>query len=67
MLTLKLQCNTTEFDSFPPEECEFTQFEINERSMSVKALDANEVELSQTEISIEDAVKLAKLILTLNN
>ena len=67
MLTLKLQCNTTEFDSFPLEECEFTQFEINERSMSVKALDANEVELSQTEISIEDAVKLAKLILTLNN
>lgn len=66
MFTLKIQTCTTEYDTYSPEENEFTQFEINDRSMSIKSQNADGEMLTETEISFEDAVKLANLILTLN-
>ena len=65
-MIIKITCNTTEHDSYPPAECEFTQFEINDKSVSIKTMDDTEVVLSETEISIEDAIKIATLILTIS-
>jgi len=65
-MELKLTFPTTEFNSFPDEENEYTEFVITDKALSINAYNERNVMLLNTEIEISDAVKLANIILTLN-
>ena len=58
--------DTTEFDSKPASENEYTKFTITNESLTIQILDAGSTVLETTEIEIKDAIQLANLILTLN-
>lgn len=57
------EASVTEYSCIPPIDNEINTFSIDEKSMVISFLDENEVVLTQSEISIEDAKKLARLIL----
>jgi predicted transcriptional regulator len=62
-MDIVITCETTEFAVFPNQKNIKTLFSINERSLVISFCDKKEKVLDQSEISIEDARKLAKLIL----
>lgn len=55
--------DTTEFVIYPNKKYEKTVFSINDKSLVISFCDKKEKVLTQSEIKIKDARKLAKLIL----
>jgi hypothetical protein len=63
MATIQLDCDVTEYDVIPTKKNNSNViFCINERSLVINFTDIHEKIIMQSEISIEDARKLAKLI-----
>ena len=63
-MEIKIICDTTEFQSQKiSDKNYFTTFLITPRALTISFCDDNEDIFEQSEISIEDARKLAKLIL----
>jgi len=58
-----ITCETTQYAVLPNKKNEITLFSINEESFVISFCDKNGKVLEQSEICIEDARKLAKLIL----
>lgn len=58
-----ITCDTTEFAVYPNKKYEKTVFSINDKSLVISFCDKKEKILTQSEIEISDAKKLAKLIL----
>lgn len=64
MSTIILECSVTEFDTNPPKENDENVFAINQDCLIINLVDSiKDKILTQTEISKEDAIELAKLIL----
>ena len=63
MIAILFECDITDFVVSPPEEYEKNQFVISDNSLQINLLDDNNIMLTNTEISKEDALQLAKLIL----
>ena len=66
-MEIYIHCETTQFAVFPKEKNEKTIFYLGEQSMVINFCDKKEKVLDQTEISREDAINLAKIILRHNN
>lgn len=62
-MEILIKCETTQYDSYPNDKNVATEFEIKEKCLVIYLFDKNEQILDQTEITIEDARKLAKIIL----
>lgn len=62
MANIQFNCDVTEFDIMSEEENRNNCFSINEKCLIINLMDDENI-YSQTEISKEDAIKLAKLIL----
>ena len=62
MSTILFECDATEYACIPPEDNDINSFSINEKSLVISFCVEGNV-LLQSEISIEDARRLAKLIL----
>ncbi|MBK7801048.1 MAG: hypothetical protein IPJ53_18310 [Saprospiraceae bacterium] len=63
MSTITLECNVTEFDIIPKRKNDENVFAINNNCLIINLMDSRKDKiLTQTEISKEDAVELAKLI-----
>ena len=60
---IRLECKTTEYNTFPKEVNENTNFQIHKDSVVISCYDFEMEEIFTTEISREDAITLAKLIL----
>jgi len=63
MSTTIFEAEVTEYNCIPTEDAMFTIFKINDDSMTIEICDENKNLICETEISIEDARKLARLIL----
>lgn len=64
MGTIIYECDVTEFDIIPRKENNENAFALNQNSLIINLLDGTKDKiLVQTEISKEDAINLAKLIL----
>ena len=63
-MEILIKCETTQYDSYPNDLNVTTVFEIKEKCLIIYLFDKNEQILDQTEITIEDARKLANIILT---
>jgi hypothetical protein len=66
-MEIEIICDTTQYAVFPNKKIEKTLFSINEKSLVISFCDKNEKVLTQSEIEISDARKLAKLILNYVN
>lgn len=64
-MNVQLECEVTEFNVYPNEDNEKDIFYFHNDSMVINFADRDEEVISQSEISREDAIKLAKLILHL--
>jgi len=62
MANILFECEVTEFDIMSEEENRNNSFSINEKCLVINLMD-DEIIWHQSEISKEDAIKLAKLIL----
>ena len=62
MATIQLECDVTEYDVITDSKIDNVIFCINEKSLIINFCGKNEKIIKQSEISIEDARKLAKLI-----
>ena len=64
MSTILYECDVTEFDIIPNKENHLNAFALNKKSVIISMMNTDtEKILAQTEISREDAVELAQLIL----
>ena len=63
-MIISIDCNVTEFSITPPKKNEINIFSLSEKCMIINLCDEEEKIITQTEISIEDARKLAEIILT---
>jgi len=63
MSTTIFEAEVTEFNCIPAEDAMFTIFKIHDYSMTIEVCDENKNLICESEISIEDAKKLARLIL----
>lgn len=63
MAQIIFEAEVTEFQSMPVKHNTINAFSINENSMVISFCDSNNNVNAQSEISIEDAKKLARLIL----
>lgn len=60
------ECGVTEFDTLPPKNNNQNTFAINKDALVISLCDSKKGEIiTQTEISREDAVELARLILNI--
>ena len=62
MATIQLECDVTEYDVITDEKIDSVIFCINEKSLVINFCDSKEKIINQSEISIVDARKLAKLL-----
>jgi hypothetical protein len=62
MANIQFNCEVTEFDIIPGEDNSANCFSLNEKCLIINLMDDEDI-YAQTEISKEDAIKLAKLIL----
>ena len=63
-MEIKIICDTTQYEITPTNKNNYkTIFLINENSLIINFCNINEKVLEQSEIEIEDAKKLAKMIL----
>ena len=62
MATIQLDCDVTEYDVITDKKITNVIFCINEKSLVINFCDTIEKILKQSEISIVDARKLAKLL-----
>ena len=62
MANVLFECNVTEFNIIPPEDNSANCFSINEKCLIINLMD-DDIIWHQSEISKDDAIKLAKLIL----
>jgi len=63
MSLILFECEVTEFDTLPIKINKTNSFSINQNCVVISFCDKDENVIAQSEISIEDAKKLAKLIL----
>lgn len=61
-MEIELICETTEYAVYPDKKIEKTSFFIHENCLVISFCDKNEEVITQSEISIEDAKKLAKIL-----
>lgn len=61
-MEIELICETTEYAVVPDKKNEKTVFYIHENCLVISFCDKNEEVITQSEISIEDARKLAKVL-----
>jgi hypothetical protein len=60
------ECEVTEFDTLPPKNNDQNTFAMNKEALVISMCASKKGEvITQTEISREDAVELAKLILNI--
>jgi hypothetical protein len=64
-MNVQLECEVTEFNVMPDEENEKNIFYFHEKSLVISFANKDEEVISQSEISREDTIRLAKLILHL--
>lgn len=62
-MKIQLECNTTEHHIVPRLENEFTVFYLQNKAMIINFVDEDENVFEQSEISKEDALRLARLII----
>lgn len=62
MNTITFECEVVEYETIPAIENTNVVFSIKDKSVVINFTDSDENVLHQSEISIEDARKLAKLI-----
>ena len=62
MATIQLDCDVTEYDVITDKKITNVIFCINEKSLVINFTDIHEKIIMQSEISIVDARKLAKLL-----
>lgn len=64
MSTILFECDATEFAINPPKENDENSFALNDKSLVINFMNTHKDKiLMQSEISIEDALELAKLII----
>lgn len=61
-MEIQLICDTTEFAVYPQKENEKTSFYIHENCLVISFLDKDENVITQSEIEINDAKKLGKIL-----
>lgn len=61
-MDIQLICDTTEYAVYPDKKIEKTVFYIHEKCLVISFCDKNEEVITQSEISVEDARKLAKIL-----
>lgn len=61
-MEIELICDTTEYAVYPDKKIEKTVFYIHENCLVISFCDKDEEVITQSEISIEDAKKLAKIL-----
>ena len=64
-MNVQLECDVTEYHVYPNEDNEKNIFYFHKEAMVINFVNDSEDILSQSEISAEDALRLAKLILHL--
>lgn len=63
MSSIIFECEVTEYNIIPPKENTHNAFNISNSCLVISFCDSDDNVITQSEISIEDARKLAKLIL----
>jgi hypothetical protein len=61
-----LELDVTEYQNCPPNDNTINLFEITEKCLTIKCCNDNKKVLFESEISIEDARKLAQVIINNN-
>ena len=61
-MEIELICETTEYAVYPDKKIEKTTFHVHENCMVISFCDKDENVITQSEISIEDAGKLAQVL-----
>lgn len=64
-MNVQLECTTTEYYVYPKVENESTVFHFEDKGMIINFTDEDNNVLEQSEISKEDALRLARLIIHL--
>jgi len=64
-MNVNVEFDTTEFRTYPDEKNQSTVFNIDKKSMIITFCDEHDNILTQSEISIEDARHLSKIIIAL--
>ena len=64
MSTITIECNVTEYSVTPPIEYEKVSFYLDEKCIVISFLNDQDEVLTQSEIDKQDAIDLAKLILS---
>lgn len=62
MSTILFDCDVTKFEVIPPKENDINTFALSTKAMIINLMNGDKI-LMQTEISKEDALELAKLII----
>lgn len=62
-MIINIECETTEYACVPDDTNVITNFNINDKSLVISFLDKNNNVLTQSEIGLSDARKLAQIIL----
>jgi hypothetical protein len=66
MIITNIECGVTEYDNTPPKNNTKNRFSISDKSVTIAACNSKGDPLYKTEISIEDATELARIILYVN-
>lgn len=66
-MNVQLECEVTEFNVYPNDNNDKNVFYFHNNSMVISFTDINGEVICQSEVSREDTIKLAKLILHLYN
>jgi len=61
-MNILIECPVTEYNSIPPEKNTENVFSLNEKSMIISFMNDKEKIIMQSEISAEDALRLARMI-----
>jgi hypothetical protein len=61
-MNIQIECDVTEYNTKPPEKNTENIFSLNEKSMIINFMNDKEKIIMQSEISSEDALKLARMI-----
>ena len=61
-MNILIECPVTEYNTKPPEKNTQNVFSLNEKSMIINFMNDKEKIIMQSEISSEDALKLARMI-----
>ena len=61
-MNILIECDVTEYNTKPPEKNTENVFSLNEKSMIISFMNDKEKIIMQSEISAEDTLRLARMI-----